>query len=243
MINIVVFVWDPLPDQQHSIPSQKIVRYTEQHIETHYRMIERNLNTDFRYIVFSDRSLDLNIPAVVYKLWDKHRDLGGCFHRLQTYSVNMAEYFSDQPFVCMDLDMVITGDITDIVTREGDFVYYKMPGADGTGSRFNCGLYKFGYPGSRDSVWFEFNNNPPRAIELSKDIAGTDQGWVNYCMDLDNELCWDINDGIYDFRIHLLEKGITDLPEDAKIVMWPGPRDPSQQQWQEKYSWIKQHYC
>jgi len=243
MINIVVFVWDPLPDQKHSIPSQKIVRYTEEHIETHYRMVERNMSEEFRYVVFSDRSLDLNIPAVVYRLWDKCRDLGGCYNRLYTYSYEMMNYLGDQPFVCMDLDMVITGDITDIVMKEGDFVYYKMPGPDGSGSRFNCGLYKFAYPGTRDHVWSVFESDPELAMQLSTHIPGTDQGWVNYHMELDKEFYWDKSDGIYDFRIHLLEKWITDLPTDAKIVMWPGPRDPSQDQWKEKFSWIGEHYC
>jgi len=61
-------------------------------------------------------------------------------------------------------------------------------------------------------------------------------------MELDKELHWDKSDGIYDFRLHLLEQGKKELPEDAKIVMWPGPRDPSQEQWREQFPWIEEHY-
>jgi len=174
MINVVVFVWDPLPDQKESIPSQKIVRYTEEHVMTHFRMLERNMTVPFKYHVFTDRVLSLhgkcnaiNVGPVVYKLWDKCRDLGGSYNRLFTYSTEMEKYLGNQPFVCMDLDMVITGDVTDILTKEGDFVYYKMPGPDGSGSRFNCGLYKFGYPGSRDHVWSVFESDPQLAMQLS----------------------------------------------------------------------------
>ena len=249
MINIVVFVWDPLPDQKESIPSQKIVRYTEEHVMTHFRMLERHMTVPLKYHVFTDRALKLfgrcnqvNIGPVVYKLWDKYRNLGGCYNRLYTFSGEMINYFNNQPFICMDLDMIITGDVTDILTKEGDFIYYKMPGPDGTGSRMNCGMYKFGYPGSRSHVWDVFDSDPELAMQLSTHIPGTDQGWCNYHIELEKEQSWDISDGIYDFRLHLLEKGKTELPEDAKIIMWPGPRDPSQKEWREHFPWIEEHY-
>ena len=62
-------------------------------------------------------------------------------------------------------------------------------------------------------------------------------------MDLANEAHWQQErDGIYDMRQNFLEKDRTDIPENCKIVMWPGPRDPSKSTYQTLYSEILSHY-
>jgi hypothetical protein len=240
MLSIVVFTWLPLPNQKESIPSQKIIKYGESHVNTHYRMISDNLNIPFNYFLFTDNiSGHYNSNIKVCKLWDYCRPLGGCYNRLFSFSKDMLPLVGDRA-IYMDLDMIITGDITRLLDRDEDFVYYKMRNASGPGQRMNNGMYMM-TTGSRDFIWEEFISDPQQAINMRKG-AGTDQGWTNYRLDLENEAHWTQGvDGIYDMRQDIIfGKGV--LPENCKILMWPGPRDPSQKHWRKKYKFIEEYY-
>jgi hypothetical protein len=207
-------------------------------------MVKRNLSTPFRYILITDNPVEnLNENIIQKQLWSHHRLLGSCFTRLFTFSTEFSSYVGDR-FISMDLDMVITGDITGLLDREEDFVYYKMRGSDGTpasGWRMNNGMYMM-KTGSRKFVWEIFDKDPEDALR-KRVRPGSDQGWTNYIMDLANEAHWQQEkDGIYDMRQNFLEKDRAVMPENCKIVMWPGPRDPSESAYQIQYSEILSHY-
>lgn len=242
MLTIVTFKWEPIKGQIESIPTQvgaSKVNYGEEHVRRHYNMIKRNLNIPFHYLLITDNKIDF--PEIEQlDLWETHRKLGGCYHRLFTFSNEFRKYVGDR-FVQMDLDMIITGDITPILSRSEDFVYYKMKGSDGTGWRMNNGMYMM-TTGARSFVWESFNENPRMA--MSKRVGnGTDQGVTNSMLDLENEAHWTQGDMIYDMRQDFIEKNRVGLPENCRIVMWPGPRDAIQQPaWAEKYPWISEHY-
>lgn len=243
MLTVVVFKWEPLADQLESIPTQvgkSKVNYGADHVNTHYNMVKRNIQLPFNYVLITDNiSPEVNKDIKQIKLWDKHRELGGCFHRLFTFSKEFEEYVGDR-FVAMDLDMVITGDITPLLNHDLDFIYYKMRGSDGTGWRMNNQMYMM-KTGSRSFVWEQFDADPKKVMDMRVG-PGTDQGVTNALLDLDNEYHWIQGDAIYDMRQDFIETGRTELPEGTRIVMWPGPRDPMQTAWQEKYSWINENY-
>ena len=252
MLSIVVMKWDPIPNQLEYIPTQignTKVNYGSQHINTHYNMVKRNLKIPFKYYCITDDWTDsnqkdwLNPEIQVLDLWPWHRELGGCFHRLFQYSYEFKEDYIDGKIVSMDLDMIITGDITPLLDRNEDFVYYRMKGPDGTGWRMNCGMYML-KTGSRVPYYEAFNKDPKKAMQVRVG-PGTDQGWMNFCIQQagQQEAHWtQCEDGIYDMRQDIIEKGLTELPEDCRILMWPGPRDPSQPQWKEKYKFIEKYY-
>lgn len=244
MLTIVTFKWEPLPNQLESIPTQTgatKVTYGADHVNRHYNMVKRNLNIPFRYILMTDDiTPKINKEVEQYKLWNTHRNLGGCYHRLFTFSKEF-EKCGGERFIQMDLDMIITGDITPLLDRDEDFVYYRMKGPDGSGFRMNNGMYMMN-TGSRSFVWETFNENPRKAMSLRKG-NGTDQGVTNSMLDLENEAHWDQGDMIYDMRQDFIEKQKVDLPEDCRIVMWPGPRDAIKNpEWADQYPWIKEHY-
>jgi hypothetical protein len=239
MLSVVVFTWTPFQNQMESIPSQKIVKYGADHVNKHFKMISRNLNIPFKYFLFTDRVYgEYDKDIEVMPLWDFCRDLGGCYNRLFTFSPDIRILVGDRA-VYMDLDMIITGDITPFLDRNEDFVYFKMKGSDGTGWRMNNGMYMMD-TGSRAFVWDDFIRDPQSAIAKRKG-SGTDQGWTNYILDLEEEHHWTQGQGIYDMRLDFLETGRTELPEDCRIVMWAGPRDPSVGDW-SKYPWVEKYY-
>lgn len=250
MLSVVVFKWEPLANQLESIPTQvgpTKVDYGKNHVNTHYNMIRRNLSIPFRYVLFTDqRDYTINENVIQLDLWDRFRELGGCYHRLYTFSNQMKAMVGDR-FVCMDLDMIITGDITALLTREEDFIYYRMKGSDGNGWRMNNGMYMMN-AGAREHIWEEFKNAPDAS--MGKRVGpGTDQGWTNYWIQEQHpnraivDAYWEQgSDGIYDMRQDIIEKNRTDLPENCKILMWPGPRDPQQEKFRKKYKFIEKYY-
>jgi len=244
MLTVVTFKWEPLKGQLESIPTQKgasKVDYGFEHVLRHYNMVKRNLHIPFNYVLITDKK-EPELPEDICQidLWNTHRQLGGCYHRLFTFAPEFEEYVGER-FIQMDLDMIITGDITPLLDREEDFVYYRMKGPDGTGWRMNNGMYMMN-TGARSFVWETFNEHPRKA--MSKRVGnGTDQGITNSLLDLENEAHWTQGDRIYDMRQDFLEVGKMDLPEDCRIVMWPGPRDAIKNpEWAEQYPWITEHY-
>lgn len=247
MLTIFCFKWKATGERR--IPSQDIVEYGAEHVNKLYWSIYRNTTVPFRLVCITDE-FDQNIYQGVLQLplWGEFRELGGCYPRLKMFddSEEFAEYLTLSPkfnrFACIDLDAVIVGNIDHILKREEDFVYYRMPGHDGTGFRFNCGLYIMDY-GARPEVYHKFRMNPKFYINLAKEVTpGSDQAWCNYILNLEDEYYVNRTDGIYDMRQHFIEPQSIDLPDDARIVMWPGPRDPSEPKWRKIFPWIDEHW-
>jgi len=248
MLNIVSFKWTSTKNQRFSIPSQNILSYGTEHVEKLYRGLKRNIDEDFEwsYTLVTDDPEDknkLNPNINCIPLWNYYRDLGGCYTRLYTFSKDMESILGNR-FICLDLDTVIVSNITSLLDKKDSFVYYRAPGADGTGYRLNCGMYMMD-AGALDFIWKDFIEDTENCILKSRNkYVGTDQAWVNYCLEekLEAFSYWDINDGIYDMRQHFLEKNITNLPDNSKIIVWPGPRDPSLLEFNSKFKWLNEHW-
>lgn len=250
-MQVVVFKWQPKTNEKETIPSQSIVSYTSEHVNTFARMLKRNLYMDYEFLCVTDNPQGLQ-PGLVkaIPLWDKCRNLGGCYNRLYVFSDDM-KYYLGSRILCMDLDMVITQNITPIIRKfnDIDFVYYRMRGPDGTGYRMNNSMFMMN-AGARRYVWekFEAAYNHYGLDYIKKYVTenganpGTDQAWCNRVIDIDKEWYWSMNDGIYDMRLDFIETGKTKLPDDSRIVMFPGPRDPTLPELKQKYQWIEEYY-
>lgn len=246
MLSIVSFIWQNPKTAQYKIPTEQMgIKYNDTYANKMYSMLSRNLTIPFKFILFVDKASEplvqnLSSEIELKPLWDTFSEMGGCYRRLYTFSSDMRELIGPR-FACIDLDTVIVNNVDHIFSREEDFVYFKAPGPSGTGSRMNCGLYMMD-AGAREFVWTKFIEDPQEAKKISQaKFAGSDQAWCNYILDLDKEAYWDISDGHYNVRQHFLEKGRTELPKDAAMIHWPGPRDPNETKW-GKYTWLKTHY-
>ena len=220
-IQIVCFKWTPRPNQLVTIPSQTVVKYNSDHVNRLFKMVDRYVDIPYEKVCVTDDPTGIDGDVRIVPLWDKCRDMGGCFNRLYVFSSEMKDIIGER-MLCLDMDMIITANLTDIITRfdSADFVHYKMRGADGTGSRMNNGMFMMN-AGARNFVWDDFIFNPSLAREKARIHAGTDQAWCNYILDLKREKYWSINDGIYDMRLDFIEGGRIYLPRGCRIVMWP----------------------
>lgn len=238
MIRVVTFKWKPRAKRGHSEPPH-VVQYTAQHVNTLWRMVKSNLSMPFEMVCVTDdwEGLDPNIRPVW--LWDEGLEWGGCYVRLRTFSPELRGFIGDR-FLVIDLDCVITGDITPLVDRPEEFVINShKPGRHGIHEQhYNGGMYLM-TAGARRQVWEKWRGEASvREVEegrLRKENSGSDQGWIRRVLGK-GEARWTEEDGVYEAR-QVRNK----LPENARIVLFAGKRDPTQPEWQAK-PWVREHY-
>lgn len=191
------------------------------------RMIQRNYPLPHRFCVVTAETQGLDPAVEVIPPWNDYADLpspsGGknpsCYRRLRMFAPDIESVFGKR-FVSLDLDMVITGDLTSVFDRPEDFVIW----GDTNPRTFYNGSFLLMSAGARAQVWTQFD--PVKSPRASKAAGhhGSDQGWLSHCLG-PNEAKWTTADGVYSFRNHLQPKGNV-LPANAKVVIWHGEHDP-----------------
>jgi hypothetical protein len=89
--------------------------------------------------------------------------------------------------------------------------------------------------GARPDVWADFNLEAAQAKTKIHAFAD-DQGWFEYKMP--DAGAWGPTDGVYGFKKEGWPSG-DELPAGARIVAFPGWRDPSKF---EHLDWVKEHW-
>jgi hypothetical protein len=205
--------------------------YGPKHVHILKAMVDRHLSIPHEFICITDDSTGLEGIKTV-PLWDKCRHLGGCYNRLYAFSDDMRSIIGDR-FVMIDLDCVITGDITPLFDIDDDFKIngYFFGDMD---QHYNGGLVLMN-AGARSKVWDEFDPiRSPKHVSTVKSVVGSDQAWIRICLGK-GEKRFTEDEGVYNF-IRLKNQK---LPEDAKIVFFAGKRDPSTSQ---DVDWVKKHW-
>jgi len=248
MIAVVTFLWsDPTYRWNH------LFTYRAEHVEKLFASIDRHLSlphenvlvTDVGHLADSWAHVDRVVP-----MWDDHRNLPGwrgkgrgCYPRLKAFDPDVGQQLAGdaEHFVWFDLDCVITGDLDPLFEDVPSFKAWR----DANPPTPYCGSMIAMRPGARTRVWTLFNRNPHDAIARARHYIGTDQAWIGHCLGL-NEATWGTEDGVYNFR-HDLVRQSSDvheiaLPDNARLVFFTGPVDPSQKETQEQCPWISEHW-
>jgi hypothetical protein len=141
-------------------------------------------------------------------------------------------------FVSIDLDVVITGDLTEIFNRKDEFVIW---GATQRKTPYNGSMWMMNL-GARQQVWDRFNQDPEKLVNRSRGAGfyGSDQAVMNYVLG-PNESKWAEIDGVYSYRMHIKPVNGT-LPKNAKVVFFEGHYDPWNPVTQQTAPWIVEHY-
>jgi len=165
-------------------------------------MLDANYDKPFRFVCMTDDTKGLidqvesmplpdmvDIPAPNGDLYPS------CYRRLWLFSAEAAEVFPGQ-IVCMDIDMVICGNVTEFFNRDEDCVMWCDPDSDWL--KYAGGLWML-RTGTRTHVWDNFDPIESPKITKSAGLIGSDQAWMSYC--LDGEAIWDRSHGIYKTRM------------------------------------------
>ena len=185
-LKIVTWKWDV------GLHPKKNLKFGPRHVNTLFNMLDRHLHVPFQMICITDKTDGISPLIRTLPLWPS--DLPGCFRRLRMFSKEMAELIGPR-FVCIDLDVVIVNDVTQIFTTPGDFVIWgehhrKAP---------YCGSFFIMDAGCRSKVYDSFVlKNYPSNVR-GKYPYGTDQDHICHLL-YPNEKMLTVADGIYSFN-------------------------------------------
>lgn len=198
--------------------------------------VARHLQQEHRFVVITDRPDD--IDGETWRIPPEDAPLvkaKGCFARLRLFDHGwLEEQDVIGRVVCMDLDMVVTGPLDELFDRAEPFVI--LQGANATNPcPFNGSLWMF-TAGYRPDVWDDFSVGAASRVPWY--AFPDDQSWFHHKMP--NAGAWKAGrqSGVYAFKKPGWPEGVI-LPKDARLVAFPGHRDPSQFM---HLGWVKEHW-
>lgn len=212
--------------------------FTAEHVNKLYKMIDRHISIDYEPVCITDDPTGIDKRVRIVPLWDDYRHLGGCYTRLKAFSQEM-EHVIGGRFLWLDLDAIICGDLAPYIKDPADIKFW---GDTHPRTPYNGSIVLM-TAGCREDVWTRFQEDTDKKIRQTRSMAyiGTDQAIIGLILGR-NERKWSVRDGIYSFRIHFEKCKRTELPDNARIVMFHGRHDPSDVELYTRYPWIKEHW-
>lgn len=243
MLDVVTCRWRPKPGYRSTFPAEAV--------NVLQRSIARNYPHPHRFTCLTDDPEGIDTSAVrIIPMWDDWADVPNpsssknpsCYRRLRLFSPEMREVIGPR-FVVLDLDTVVTGDLTGIFQRKEPFVIWGGQRTDprwpGSYNWYNGSLWMMD-AGARAQVFETFDPaHSPRAAH-NAGCRGSDQGWIAHCLG-PNEATFTDADGVYSYRVHVLPAGGV-LPSNARLVMFHGKHDPWQREVQQQHAWVREHW-
>lgn len=243
MITVVTWLWhDPYGKYNH------IYRYSQKDVLALQSMLKKYLTIPHRIVCVTDQPglfTGTDIRTIEYD-WKKTDVARRIFHKVYTFHPEAAEIFGGTRLLMMDLDVLITGNIDDIVSRTEPLVFWRNPTRrpyvrpiiSANRAYYNTSIVLMD-AGSAPEVWNYYSKEVPKSFR-------GDQDWVSECVGPDMPH-WSHRDGIYrlgrnkDLVAPAVYEG-EELPENARIVFFPGGgRTPWREDIQDKYPWVKWH--
>jgi hypothetical protein len=206
-------------------------------------MLTRHYHSPFELVCVTDDPIGIDPQVRVVKLWSTYANVPSphgrgnpsCYRRLRMFAKDGAELFGPR-FVSIDLDVIITADITQLFARDVEF---RMYGDTARGTPYNGSLIQH-KAGTRTQLWDRFNPLTAPILGLRKKYIGSDQAWIGVCLG-PNEPKFTRVDGVFSYRNEIRQQG-GGLPPTAKIVIMHGHVDPWDPVMQRKHAWIREHY-
>lgn len=161
----------------------------------------------------------------------------GCFCRLKMFDRKWQRENGislDDRLVCTDLDVVFTGPLDPLFERSEPFVI--LGGANAKNPCPFNGSIMMLRGGHNQEIWSSFSLEAARKAPYYE--FPDDQGWLWH--KLPNAATWQVGQtsGIYSFQKRGWP-GDDNLPAGARMVVFPGWRDPSKF---TRIDWVKEHW-
>lgn len=236
---VVCFLWhDP------QAKCRDIYTYGPDHVRILRDMVKRNLTVPHEFVCVTDRPQQL--PDMRTVDLDRSTFVPGTrYAKLMLWRRDIGEVIGNR-ILYLDLDCVVTRSLDPVVDRKEDVVLWRNPNFQGPGkrrARYNTSIMLLS-AGARPQLYEEFNPRVHPAL-LRKVWGGTDQAWVSHKLSWDDEAYWTDADGVYGAgRLKDVVPGVgTELPDNARVVFFPGSREPGMKSVQEKHPWIAEYRC
>lgn len=189
-------------------------KYGPEYVERLRAGVARHLNGEYRWHVFSPDPRDEYLT-----------EIKGCFCRLRAFDPEWQTKNGIVPgdrIVSIDLDAIVTGSLDPLFDRPEPFVILQNVNSSNP-CPMNGSIWML-TAGYRPDVWHDFSLDA--ADKITKFEFADDQGWFWHKMP--DAAGWNAGpeSGIYGFQKKGWPKG-TALPEAARLVVFPGWRDPA----------------
>lgn len=218
--------------------------YTMDHVNRAINMISRNCSIPHRFTLVTDdidgakaaRRWEPNdVDVTMLPIDKKLLALGGCWPKLMLYQPQARERFGER-LLYVDLDSVVLRDIAPLASDHD--IRFMRATSSSASMHYNAGMILL-RTGTRNVLWEKFRHEDAARLVAENDINATDQWWI--CKTLGaGEATWSEADGVVSYRKYALA-GV-DLPQQTRIVMFPGPFDPSVPRVREQHRWIRDHW-
>ena len=205
-------------------------------------MVARHLSLPHRFICITDDTID-GIETVPID-WRTHVP-GTCGVKLMAWRPDIGEVLGADHIVCLDLDIVAVDSLDPLFgpALERDVTLWRNPNYVHGGRRgFYQGSVQYHRAGVYPQVWTGIF--APGALKIvNRRFGGFEQAWLSEVLPWDLPY-WTSEDGLYGAgRLGDNKPGVqSELPANARIVSFPGNREPSQPEVQAKHPWVREHY-
>jgi hypothetical protein len=199
-------------------------KYGPEYMERLEAGLRRHLTGEYRFRVFRPDREDMHLT-------------GGCLVRLRMFDPAWQARNGIGPedrLACIDLDVVVTGSLDPLFERVEPFVILHG-GNSLNPCPFNGSLMML-RGGAYPEAWSDLSEAALKRVKFY--AFPDDQGWLAH--KVPHAAGWKVGQasGVYAFRKPGWPGG-DDLPGDARLVVFPGWRDPQAFQ---HLSWVKQHW-
>lgn len=218
-------------------------QFGPEQVHTLRNMVRRNLKIPHEFFCVTDDAAGIDADVRIIPLWPDHRSIPSphgagnpsCYARLKAWSQDAKEIIGDRMWL-LDLDVVITDDVTPLVDIPDDF---RIWGDTAKGTPYNGSMVLMD-AGARRQVWDQFDplESPKRGRALG--YIGSDQAWIGACLG-PHEKKWGPQHGVYSYRNEIQHKGGV-LPPGARIVIFHGSVDPWHPTTKTRHRWVREHY-
>lgn len=199
-------------------------KYSPEYVERLAAGVRRWLKQPHRFLCMTERERDVHFSDGIERHAIKDRNLIGrdCFCRLRLFDPGWQKNRRiDGNVVSIDLDNVIVGPLDELFERPESLVILQGVNAVNP-CPFNASIFML-KAGTNEHVWTAFSREAAQEIEYHE--FPDDQGWLAEMVP--NAGAWGPNDGVYALAKPGWPKGLN-LPTNARIVAFPGGRDPNQ---------------
>lgn len=241
-VHVVLWKWQGKPNVQRS--------YTAQHVDVLSQAVKKNAGSvDVRVVCVTDDPTGIT-QTETYPLWPDcgelenatKENLPSCYRRLKIYDIKTQREMGiprGQRIVSLDLDTVVTGDLSGIFRWEGTFVGWALAGHPPHDTVYN-GSFQMFTAGTLRHVWEEFDpETSPRAAKLAG-FLGSDQSWLSWKL-VGKPGHTDIPYPVLaSYPLHCRRLG--SFSAKTRLVFFHGRRKPWDHQAQEESGWIRRYW-
>lgn len=231
MLTVVYFLWfDPQGKNNH------LYLYGAEDVNILRQQVDRNLAAPHRHVCITNMPKGLDADIEIVPLDPTYHLPGTRFAKLMVFGP-LAQAIGSRILV-LDLDTVVVRALDPLVSRDEPLVLWRNPNFGiPRRARYNTSMMLLS-AGCRPDIWADFD--PKRSpVQIAKQWGGTDQAWVSHKAGPDMP-SWTDADGVYGAgRLGDRDpEKCTTLPDNARIVFFPGKRVPGMPSEIARHPWI-----